>query len=149
MTGSAMRSELGPGERITRRNRRRMFVFLGASLVLGAVLGSAMSAFDTSNVDGFAPAAIRMAPLPALLLAIGFVVGLIAVPLYLFRIVDEVKVRQNMQAMTAGCIAVTGGYPAWQALAAGGWLPQPSAWGVFLLGYGVMVIAALAMKLRG
>jgi len=141
--------QLGPGERLARRNRWRMYLLIGACGVLGGVLGTAMSAFDTGNATGFSPAAIRMAPLPALLLAIGFVIALIAVPLYGFTIIDEVKVRLNLQAMTASCLAVTGGYPAWQSLAAGGWVPQPSGLGVFLLAYVTMGVAGIALKLRG
>lgn len=141
--------QLGPGERIARRNRWRMYAFIVACGVLGGVLGGALSALDTGNADAFSPAAIRLAPLPALLLAIGFLIALIAVPLYAFTIIDEVKVRLNLQAMTAACLAVTGGYPAWQSLAAGGWVPQPSAWGVFLLAYATMAIVGIALKLRG
>ena len=149
MMGMAMPGrDLGPGERIARRNRRRMYAFFAVTALFGGVVGGAIGGLDMGNTHGFAPEAIRLPPLVAVLVAIGSVLALAGVPLYAFRLVDEVKVRRNLQGMTAGCLGVLGGYPAWQALAAGGLVPQPSAFGVFLIAYGVMLVASIALKIR-
>ena len=151
MTEMAMpRRELGPGERIARRNRRRMYYFLGGCAGFGAVIGFAIKFFELSDGVGARDlAALRLPPVAAVLLALGLILGLIAIPLYSFRLIDEVKVQRNMQAMTGASLAVLGGYPAWQALAAGGLLPQPSAVGVFLINYLALAVLGIAFKIRG
>jgi len=141
--------DLGPGERIARRNRRRMYYFLGGCLVVGAVLGGAASVFELGDHAGLHDiAAVRLPPAVAVLLAIGFLAALIGIPAYSFRLIDEVKVQANLKAMSGACLAVVGGYPAWQALAAGGLVPQPSALGVFLIAYVSMAVLGLVFKLR-
>lgn len=142
--------QLGPGERIARRNRRRMYYFLGACTLLGAVLGLAVKFFELSDSVGASNlAALRLPPIAALLLAAAFIAALVGIPIYSFRMIDEVKVQQNLRAMSGACLAVVGGYPAWQALAAGGLLPQPSAVGVFLIAYLAMAVLGIAFKIRG
>ncbi|OQW48301.1 MAG: hypothetical protein A4S16_01175 [Proteobacteria bacterium SG_bin6] len=142
--------ELGPGERTARRNRRRMYYFLGGSVVFGAVLGGAIKSFELSERAGLHDiTALRLPPVVAALLAIGFLAALIGIPVYSFRLIDEVKVQNNLKAMSGACLAVVGGYPAWQALAAGGLVPQPSALGVFLIAYLAMAVLGIAFKIRG
>lgn len=142
--------QLGPGERIARRNRRRMYYFLSGCVVFGAVLGGAIKAFELSERAGLHDiTALRLPPLVAVLLAIGFLAALIGIPVYSFRLIDEVKVQNNLKAMSGACLAVVGGYPAWQALAAGGLVPQPSALGVFLIAYLAMAVLGIAFKIRG
>lgn len=151
MMGIAMAGrELGPGERIARRNRRRMIYFLIGAVLLGGVLGGSAAVFhahspgDMHDISNW-----RVPPFAAVLLAIGFFIALVGVPLWGFRLVDEVKVRRNLQVLAGSSLAVLGGYPAWQALAAGGLLPQPSALGVFLINYAMLIILGIAFKIRG
>lgn len=146
------RRELGPGEQAARRRTRyKLIVMAGCGLfggVLGGVIGVAVGEGHATTNGWFDPAKLVLSPPVAVLLALGFVIGLVGIPLYLFGQVDELKVRRNLEAMTAGLFAVLGGYPAWQLLAAGDLLPQPHAFGVFLLGYFGMIAALLIGKLR-
>lgn len=141
----------GPGERRLRQRRRNHFGYLALCLALGGVLGGVMGAFDSGPNHSVLIDFTRLAlpPAIAVVIAIAFILSLVVLPLYMFRKIDELKVLQNMQALSGGAFAVLGGYPAWQLLAAGGLAPQPSAWGVFLLGYGFMLVSFVALRLRG
>lgn len=140
----------GPGEQRLRAQTRNRNLFLAGCVVAGMVLGGVLGIFDEGPNPGLLidPARMVVPPVVGALLAVGFLIGLVALPLYMFRKVDELKVQQNMQAMAAGSFAVIGGYPAWQMLAAGGLAQQPSAFGIFLLGYGITTATFVALKLR-
>lgn len=141
---------LGPGERIARRNRRRMYLFYTVCILLGGVLGGALGFFHqhtSADIDDWSQ--LRLPPTVAVLLAIGFLIALIGVPLYCFRLVDEVAVQRNLKAGTGATLAVLGGYPAWWALASGGLAPQPTALGIFLITYASVAILSLIFKFRG
>lgn len=143
--------ELGPGERAMRARARFRNRVLVAVVLFGGLLGLAMGLADKH--DG--PSGVldidkmTVSPAVAVLLAIGFLIGLVVAPLYMFRQVDELKVLRNMQSMVAGWFAVIGGFPAWQMLAAGGLAPQPTAVGLFLLAYGMTLVTFVVLKVRG
>ncbi|MGL4314680.1 MAG: hypothetical protein ACRCSO_11905 [Sphingomonas sp.] len=147
------RREIGPGERISRqRERYTRMVSIGCGVfggVLGGVIGAAVAKGHATTNGWFDPTKLTLSAPVAILLALGFIIGLVGLPLYMFGQVDELKVRRNLEAMTAGLFAVLGGYPAWQLLAAGGLLPQPSPIGIFSLGYVGMIAAFVIGKLRG
>ncbi len=152
MTGRSleMRKAIGPGERITQARRRNKLLYLISSLVFGAVLGASFGVLDQrpGNRGFFSFTTMTLDPGIALAMAVLLAVGLIFVPLYMFRKVDELAVQHNLRAMCAGWFAMMGGYPIWQALAAGGWAGQPTALGIFLLGYGVTIVTYLVAKWR-
>lgn len=147
---SVAESETNPGEAATRRRiRYRNRVMIG-SMAIGLVLGFSLSFFDVGDGDLFSGTAdrIELAPAIAVLLAIGFGFGLVALPLYMYGKVDELAQRDNMIGMSAGWFAVIGGYPIWQSLAAGGLAGQPTAFGIFALGFLFTMVTFGILKLR-
>ncbi|MGJ3647218.1 hypothetical protein ACLB0R_01920 [Sphingomonas sp. GlSt437] len=144
--------QLGPGELAARKRARyRLIVLTGCGLfggVLGAFIGAAVAEGHATTNGWFDPAKLVLSPIAATVLALGFVIGLVGLPVYFFGQVDELKVRRNLQSMTGGLLAVLGGYPAWQLLAAGRLVPQPSAFGIWLIGYFSMVAMYLVFKVR-
>lgn len=151
MTIGAMdRPALGPGERETLRRRRFMRRFILASLVLGGALGGAIGGLvgAAPHTDNFDVSQLKVAPMFALVLALGCILVFVGLPLLALRTVDEMKVQRNLRGLAIGCLAVLGGYPAWQMLAAGGMLPQPGALGIFIIGYLGMALSLIIMKWR-
>jgi hypothetical protein len=142
--------ELGPGERALKAQARfRLFLLIGCTLlggVLGGILGIADAGPGKNLFTDYAH--LSLSPVMAVLLAIGFLIGLVGLPLYLFSKVDELKVLRNMQSMVGGWFAVIGGFPAWQLLSAGGLAPPPSAIGLFLLAYGFTLVTFVVLKFR-
>lgn len=141
--------ELGPGERATRQRTRAMIMMLAGCMALGGVIGAVLGGVVPSGAVFIAPETVSLPPVLAMALAFVFVVVLIAVPAYLFRKIDEMQAQRNLISMAAGWLAVIGGYPAWQMLAAGGLVAQPSAPGVFLLAYGTTAISYIVIRIRG
>ncbi|HEX4692996.1 hypothetical protein [Sphingomonas sp.] len=140
--------DLGPGERAGRARRRFMLMLIIGGGALGGILGGVIGG-SSAGKGGFDPAHLTLNPAAAVLMAAGCLIALVALPLYMFVKVDEMKAKRNMKAMTAGCLAVIGGYPAWQMLAAGGFVPQPSALGMFVIAYGIMALVSLFLRFRG
>lgn len=142
--------DLGPGERALKAQARYRAIILLGSLLLGGVLGGVLGLADVGPGKNLFTdfAHLSLNPVTAVLLAIGFLIGLVALPLYMFRKVDELKVLRNMQSMVGGWFAVIGGFPAWQLLSAGGLAPPPSAVGVFLLAYGFTLVTFIVLKFR-
>jgi hypothetical protein len=69
--------------------------------------------------------------------------GFAILPLYGFRRIDEMKREHNLIGFTGGCTAVLAGFPMWAALHAGGLAGAPHPFGVWLLGFGGMIVAYL------
>ena len=143
------RRELGPGERANRARVRFKWIMLIVAGAVGGVLGGIVGGADHGHLTGFDPARIVLDPTLAVFVAIGFAAAMGGLPLYLFTQVDEMKVQRNLKGMTGGLIAVLGGYPAWQMLAAGGLVPQPTAFDIFAIGYVAMLATFVTLKLRG
>lgn len=152
MTGRSleMSKAIGPGERITQARRRNKLLYLIGSLAFGAVLGASLGLLDQrpGNRGFFSFTTMTLDPGVSIAMAILLAIGLVAVPIYMFRKVDELAVQHNLRAMSAGWFAMMAGYPIWQALAAGGWAGQPTALGIFLLGYGITMVTYLVAKWR-
>jgi hypothetical protein len=130
------------------RTRFKWATLIG-SCVLGGVLGAMVSGANKGQGHLFGdPTLLKLDPGMAIVIAIAFAAAMVGLPLYFYSKVDELKVRQNLQGMTGGCLAVLGGYPAWQSLAAGGLLPQPTAVGMFALCYFAMLVVFLVMRFR-
>jgi hypothetical protein len=145
----AERRELGPGELAMRARTRLKWAMLIVAWLIGGVLGGIVGGSDRNHLTGFDPARIVLNPALSIVLAIGFLGAMAGLPLYMFGQVDEMKVQRNLRSMTGGLLAVLGGYPAWQMLAAGGLVPQPSGFDVFVIGYVAMLVSFVVQKLRG
>lgn len=144
-------NNIGPGEARTRQRRRRMIAYYGFSGIVGASLGFGLATVEEGEGNFIRGdlASLSLDPLAAVIVAIGFVIGLIAIPLWGYTKIDEHQLKQNLISMSAGCMAVIAGYPIWAVLAMGGFLPLPSAIGVFLLAFATMGVAFGVLKLRG
>lgn len=144
--------KLGPGERATLARQRYQRNFLMVGALLGAVIGGILGGASPGAGSAFAALAkgqLTLSPLTAILLALALVAGLVVLPIYGFRTIDEVKVRRSLWSMAAAWFVVIAGYPVWAVLAAGGLLPQPSAVALFIAAYGATMIAFVVLRLRG
>ncbi|QIG53003.1 hypothetical protein G6N82_01460 [Altererythrobacter sp. BO-6] len=143
--------DIGPGEARTRQRRRRMFAYYGVSGIVGASLGFGLAMVEQGEGNFIRGdlASLSLDPLAAVIVAIGFAIGLFAIPLWGYTQIDEHQLKQNLIGMAGGCMAVIAGYPIWAVLAMGGFLPLPSAIGVFLLAFATMALTFGVLKLRG
>ncbi|MBX9732137.1 MAG: hypothetical protein K2X59_12475 [Sphingomonas sp.] len=144
--------EMGPGElamQARKRYQRRLYIGL---IIFAAVIGSMIGAFDRHPHEGGPSLShitgLQLSPAIAIIGAIGLMIGLVGLPLYMFRTIDELAARRNLRGLAAGSMAVLGGYPAWFVLSAGGLAPEPTALGLFLLGYGVSLVTFIILKWR-
>lgn len=141
--------ELGPGERANLARRRYKQRFYIALFVFGGLVGGLVGGLSQSRDKGLAGLdTLSLPPVAAIMLASAMVIGLVAIPIYMFGKVDELAVRRNLRGMAAGWLAVIGGYPAWYLLAAGGLAPAPNALGLFMLAYGVTLVTFIILKMR-
>lgn len=147
-----MAKPIGPGEKITRARRRTKLVYLAGAALFGAMLPGVLAMLNrnpaATGKSGISFTSMMLDPVASVGLAIILALVLVAVPIYMFRKVDELAVQQNLRAMCAGWFAMLGGFPVWQALAAGGWAEQPHAAGIFVVGYLVTMVTFLVVKWR-
>lgn len=144
--------EMGPGELATlARKRHQRGLYIGL-IIFGFLIGSIIGVFDQHTHEGgpslWHITGLQLSPAIAIIGAIGLLIGLVGLPLYMFRTVDELAARRNLRGLAAGWLAVLGGYPAWFVLSAGGIAPEPTALGLFLLGYGVTLVTFIILKWR-
>lgn len=142
--------ELGPGEARTRTRLRRQIAFLGISVVVGAVIGGLTGVFDQGDGNLFAGDwdKLRLHPAIAILIALLLGFGFIILPIRGFRQIDEFKRENNFIGFTGGCLAVIAGFPIWASLHAGGMLPAPHPFGVWLLGFAGMMASYFYARWR-
>ncbi|MFM9828000.1 MAG: hypothetical protein ACKVOB_04530 [Sphingomonas sp.] len=142
--------KMGPGELAALKRQRFMRWFIFGTGAFGAVLGGVIGGFvgKAGLPFLFDVKLLSLPPALSMLLAIGFVIGFIVLPIYAFRAVDEMKAQRNLRGMSSACLAVLGGYPAWQMLAAGGYLPQPTGLGVFAPCYFALLVVLVVLKYR-
>lgn len=138
------------GEERTRRRRRRQWMYFGVAVILGAALGALVSAYDSGGGDLFLGdyTSLRLDPALSLVLAAGFLLGFVFLPLWGFTQIDEMQREQNMIGFTGGCVAVLGCFPIWAMLHAGGHAGPPDAFGVFAVGFSAMAISFFYAKFR-
>lgn len=141
---------LGPGEARTRQRRRNQVLFLVVAGVIGGVIGFGTGFFDEGQGNLFAGdwEQLKLPPALAVVLAALLLAGLVALPLYGFRMIDDYKREQNLVAFTGGCLGVLAGFPVWAVLYAGGFLPAPHAFGVFAIAYVSMIVSFLFARWR-
>ena len=141
---------LGPGEARTRQRNLRQALYIGLAAVIGGVIGGATGFFDQGDgslLQGGLDS-LKLPPLLALILAVGFLAALLALPLYGFRLIDDYKRERNLISFTGGCLSVLAGYPMWAVLHAGGFVPAPHALGLFLIAYVSMIASFLYARWR-
>ena len=141
----------GPGERAARARQRFQRNFLIGSSLFGGVIGGVTVIARRGEISlsqALKTGAVALDPGIAVLLALGIVVGVVALPIYGFRSIDEVKVKRNLWAMAVGWFTLIGGYPAWVLLAVGGLLPTPDAMTLFAGVYFITMSTALILWLR-
>ncbi|MFN3988733.1 MAG: hypothetical protein ACK4IS_00590 [Erythrobacter sp.] len=146
----ARKSTLGPGEARTRTRQRRQMIFLAVSVIIGGVIGGLTGAFDEGNGNLFSGdwEQLKLNPAIAIVISALLVIGFIALPLRGFRQIDEFKRENNFIGFTGGCLAVIAGFPIWAVLHAGGMLPPPHAFGVWLIGFSAMGVSYLIARWR-
>lgn len=140
----------GPGEARSRQRRRRMIIFYSLSGFVGLALGFGLAMVEQGEGNFIKGdiAALSLEPAAAIIVALGFLVGLFAMPMWGFTQLDEHQLKNNLVSMSAGCMAAIAGYPIWATLAIGGLLPLPTAFGIFLLAFITMAVAYGVMRLR-
>lgn len=142
--------ELGPGEARTRQRRRKQMIYLGVAAIIGGTIGGMAGFFDQGdgNVFGGDWESLKLPPAIAIVIALGVLAGLLALPIYGFRMIDDYKRERNLIAFTGGCLSVLAGYPMWAVLHAGGFLPAPHAFGMFAIAYVSMILSFLYARWR-
>ena len=143
-------TKLSPGEARLRQRQRRQIIYLGIAAVIGGGIGFSTGFFDKGDGNLFAGdwGDLKLSPAIAIVLAAALVVGFLILPLYGFRLIDELKREQNLIGMTGGCLAVLTGFPVWAVLYAGGFAPPPTAFGIFAICFVSMAASFLYVKWR-
>lgn len=133
----------GPGEARTRQRQKRQIAFVLASAVLGGFIGFFTGFFDQGDGNLFHGDwdDLSLHPAIALLLVAALLIGLMILPIWGFRMIDDFKREMNLIAFAAGLIAVLSGFPVWAMLYAGGFAPPPHAFGVWAIGFVSMMLA--------
>jgi hypothetical protein len=136
-------NSIGPGEARTRERQRCQIVYLVIAALLGGGIGFFTAFFDEGDGSLFTGdwEALSLDPGIAIALAIALVAGFLALPLYGFTQIDEIKREYNLVAFTGGCLAVITGFPVWAVLYAGGFVPAPHAFGVFAIAFVSMMVS--------
>ncbi|MEO0871534.1 MAG: hypothetical protein AAFY19_06165 [Pseudomonadota bacterium] len=135
--------EKHPGEaRMKARRRREIMTYIFAG-ILGGVIGFIVAVADQGDGNLFNGDWDKLVldPTIAVILAIALLLSLIALPLWLFGLTDELVRERNLIGYTGGSMAVMGGVPAWAVLHAGGLAPEPTAQGAWAIGFFVTMIA--------
>jgi len=144
------KEKLGPGEVRTRQRQRRYAAYMGLAAGLGGVTGFLISVFDRGEGNLFAGDwdALALDPGLALFLAVLLLIGFLALPLWGFALVDELKRQHSLVAYAGSGLAVMAAFPVWAALHAGGFVPAPHAPGLWLIGFAAMVLSYLYARWR-
>lgn len=145
-----MNTDLSPGEARTRQRVRRQIIYLCIAGAIGGVIGFSTGFFDQGDGNLFSGDwdELKLSPVIAIMIAAALVAGFLIMPMYGFRMIDELKREQNLIGMTGGCLAVITGFPVWAVLYAGGFTPPPTAFGIFLICFVSMAAAFLYAKWR-
>jgi hypothetical protein len=133
----------GPGEARTRKRQMRQLAFIMVSGLIGGIVGFSTGFFDQGDGNLFHGDwdELSLDPAIALLLAGVLLLGLVVLPIWGFRMIDDFKREMNLIAYSAGLIGVMSGFPVWAMLYAGGFAPPPHAFGVWAIGFVSMTLA--------
>ena len=136
-------TDIGPGEaRMKARRRREIMTYIFAG-ILGGVIGFIVAVADQGDGNLFNGDWDKLVldPTIAVILAITLLLSLIALPVWVFSLTDELVRERNLIGYTGGSMAVMGGVPAWAVLHAGGLAPFPTAAGAWTIGFFATMIA--------
>ena len=144
------KQDLGPGEARTRKRQLRHAAYLVLGGVLGGVTGFLAGYLDKGDANLFAGDwdALALDPGLALFLAALLLIGFLAVPLWGFRIIDELKREHSLVGYTGSSLAVLAAFPVWAVLHAGGFVPAPHALGLWLVAFVAMIASYLFARWR-
>jgi len=132
----------GHGEAQTKKRIRKQVIYLGFAGVIGGIIGFSTSFFDEGNGNLFQGDwdQLSLDPTLAIVLSALLVFGFLLLPLWGFRMIDELKREYNYIAFTAGSLAVLTAFPLWAMLYAGGFAPPPHAFGIWAVGFFSMMV---------
>lgn len=140
-----------PGEARTRVRQRRqtLYIFLGG--MVGGIVGggSVIASSSGGNLFQGGWEQLTLDPTVAIVLAALLVFGFLLLPLWGFRMVDEFKREFSLIGFTGGCLAVLCGFPVWAVLHAGGFVPAPHPFGVWMIAFVAMLFAYAIARMRG
>lgn len=138
------------GEQNLRKRNRRTLSWIAIGLIFGLIVGFILGFYEEGEGNFLTGdiANISLDPAIAILIAIAFIIGLVIYPLYTLKHVDELEVHINANAAAFGGLAMLVGFPVWQVLAVGGLLPDPTAIGLFAIGFVVSMGLYIWFKIR-
>ena len=118
--------------------------------VLGGITGFLTGYLDKGDGNLLAGDwdALALEPGLALFLAAMLLIGFLAVPLWGFAMVDELKREHSLVAYTGSSLAVLAAFPVWAVLHAGGFVPPPHAPGLWLVAFVAMIASYLVARWR-
>lgn len=142
--------EPGPGEARTRKRQINQIIYIGFAAVLGGVIGFSTGFFDQGDGSLFTGdwEQLSLDPTIALSLAAALLFAFLILPLWGFRMIDELKREHNYIAFTAGCLSALSGFPVWAMLYAGGFAPPPHAFGLFAIVFFSMIFGYVIARFR-
>jgi len=124
------------GERLERRRQQRKIAILAGLALVGGIGGGIVGAQQGDNLFDLSR---PWPPLLCLILAIAFLLAVIAGSIAMSRQFDEVEIETKRKAATAAARAFGIGYPLWFLLWKGGFLPEP----MHIVLYGLFLVATL------
>lgn len=135
----------GPGEARNRKRLLRQALYFAGAIVIGILIGFGTGFSDDGEGDLFGGgwAELSIDPSLAVILAIGLFIGFFLLPLWGFRLIDDFKREHNYIGFTAGSLCVGAGFPIWAMLHAGGFVRQPDAFDIWIIGFAGMSLGYL------
>lgn len=142
--------KLNPGEERTRLRNRRQIIYLTLAGLIGGAIGFFVGFFDQGDGNLFQGdlAELSLPPTVAVILAIAIIGAFIVFPLWGFTQIDDYKRQHNLIGFTGGCLAMITAFPVWGLLYAGGFAPEPTAYGVWLVGFISLLASYLFARFR-
>ena len=129
--------DLSPGEARTRQRQRRQLMYGAVALTMGTAIGFFGSFFNEGEGSLFTGnwADASLSPAAAIGISVALLIAFVAFPLWGFTKIDDYKKERNYIGFTGGMLSVIAGLPIWVVLHVGGLAPEPSALGVWLIGF--------------
>ena len=142
--------ETNPGEARNRVRQRRQWLYLGAGGLAGLLIGFFTGFFEQGDGSLFGGDLddLSLPPAIAIAIAIGFLGAFLVLPLWGFRMIDDYKREQNLIGLAGGCLSVIAAYPVWAVLHVGGFVSEPTPFGLFAICYVSLIVSFVYAKWR-